>query len=239
MRADFASQAYLRNPAAEIEKLRSTGPVVKVRFPMVGNVWTTTTQDTADRVLKDSDTFTIRNSIGGVAGLQWWMPGIVRTLANHMLSKDEPDHKRLRDIVDEAFRRRAVLEMEPRILSLADELADELFAEGSPADLVERYARKLPLSVICELLAEIDEKVKAFLSRPIEGDWPYLWVDATYVKMRQNRRIVPVAVIVGVGVNGDGRREILGMHIGPTEAETFWTAFLRKLARRGLPASNS
>ena len=79
------------------------------------------------------------------------MPGIVRTLANSMLSMDEPDHKRLRDIVDEAFRRRAVLDMEPHILALADELADELFAEGSPADLVERYARKLPLSVICEL----------------------------------------------------------------------------------------
>jgi cytochrome P450 len=75
-----------------------------------------------------------------------------RAHARHMLSKDEPDHKRLRDIVDEAFRRRAVLEMEPRILAIADELADELFAEGSPADLVERYARKLPLSVICELL---------------------------------------------------------------------------------------
>jgi cytochrome P450 len=69
-----------------------------------------------------------------------------------MLSKDEPDHKRLRDIVDEAFRRRAVLEMEPRILAIADELADSLFAEGSPTDLVDRYARKLPLSVICELL---------------------------------------------------------------------------------------
>jgi cytochrome P450 len=152
MRADFTSQAYFRNPAAEIEKLRSVGPVVEVQFPMVGKVWTTTTQDLADRVLKDSDTFTIRNSIGGVAGLQWWMPRIVRTLANHMLSKDEPDHKRLRDIVDEAFRRRAVLEMEPHILAIADELAGELFAEGSPADLVERYARKLPLSVICELL---------------------------------------------------------------------------------------
>jgi len=76
--------------------------------------------------------------------------------------------------------------------------------------------------------------VKAFLGRPIEGDWPYLWVDATYVKVRQNGRIVPVAVIVAVGVNGDGRREILGMDIGPSEAETFWTAFLRKLARRGL-----
>jgi cytochrome P450 len=152
MRADFTSQAYFRNPAAEIEKLRSAGPVVEVQFPMVGKVWTTTTQDLADRVLKDSETFTIRDGIGGVAGLQWWMPRIVRTLANHMLSKDEPDHKRLRDIVDEAFRRRAVLEMELRILAIADELAGELFAEGSPADLVEGYARKLPLSVICELL---------------------------------------------------------------------------------------
>ena len=152
MRADFVNQAYFRNPAAEIEKLRSAGPVVEVQFPMIGKVYTTTTQDLADRVLKDSETFTIRTGVGGVAGLQWWMPRILRTLANHMLSKDEPDHRRLRDIVDEAFRRRAVLEMEPRILSIADELAGELFAEGSPADLVDRYARTLPLSVICELL---------------------------------------------------------------------------------------
>jgi putative transposase len=76
--------------------------------------------------------------------------------------------------------------------------------------------------------------VKAFLARPIEGDWPYLWIDATYVKVRQQGRIVSVAVIVAVGVNSDGRREVLGMDIGPSEAETFWTAFLRKLARRGL-----
>jgi hypothetical protein len=67
-----------------------------------------------------------------------------------------------------------------------------------------------------------------------EGDWPYLWIDATYVKVRQNGRIVSVAVIFAVGVNSDGRREVLGMDIRPSEAETFWTAFLRKLARRGL-----
>lgn len=84
------------------------------------------------------------------------------------------------------------------------------------------------------LCGEIDDKVKAFLTRPIEGDWPYLWIDATYVKVRQNGRIVSVAVIIAVGVNSDGRREVLGMDIGPSEAETFWTAFLRKLARRGL-----
>src|SRR5262245_42892189 len=80
------------------------------------------------------------------------MPGIIRTLANSMLTTDEPEHTRLRSMVDEAFRRRAVLDMEPRIQAIADELAEDLFAAGSPADLVARYARILPLSVICELL---------------------------------------------------------------------------------------
>ena len=90
---------------------------------------------------------------------------------------------------------------------------------------------KSQVSRLCE---ELDEKVNAFLDRPIEGDWPYLWIDATYVKVRQNGRIVSVAVIIAVGVNSDGRREVLGMDIGPSEAEPFWTAFLRKLTRRGL-----
>jgi transposase-like protein len=89
-------------------------------------------------------------------------------------------------------------------------------------------------SQVSRLCAEIDERVTAFLERPLEGDWPYLWIDATYLKVRQNGRIVSVAVIVAVGVNTDGRREVLGMDIGPSEAEPFWTAFLRKLARRGL-----
>jgi cytochrome P450 len=152
LQADFASQDYFRNPAAAIERLRATGPVVEVRFPIVGRVWTPTTQALADRVLKDTDTFTIRKEDGTIAGFRWWMPGIVRTLAKHMLSMDDPDHKRLRDIVDEAFRRRAVMGMEPHIQAIGDELANELFGRGSPADLVERYARQLPLSVICELL---------------------------------------------------------------------------------------
>ena len=111
----------------------------------------TTFRYAASLLLKDSETFTMRKN-GKVAGLRWWMPGWIRTLAVSMLTMDEPDHTRLRSIVDEAFRRRAILEMEPRIFAIANELAAELFADGSPADLVERYARKLPLSVICELL---------------------------------------------------------------------------------------
>jgi len=89
-------------------------------------------------------------------------------------------------------------------------------------------------SQVSRLCAEIDERVHAFLSRPIEGAWPYLWIDATYVKVRQSGRIVSVAVIIAVAVNTDGRREVLGMEVGPSEAEPFWTAFLRSLTRRGL-----
>ena len=89
-------------------------------------------------------------------------------------------------------------------------------------------------SQVSRLVEEIDEKVHAFLNRPIEGDWPYLWIDATYIKARDNGRVVSKAVIIAVGANTDGRREVLGMAVGPSEAETFWTDFLRGLARRGL-----
>jgi putative transposase len=90
---------------------------------------------------------------------------------------------------------------------------------------------KSQVSRLCE---EIDERVNAFLSRPIEGEWPYLWIDATYLKTREAGRIVSTAVILAVGVNSDGRREVLGIATGASEAEPFWTAFLRSLADRGL-----
>jgi len=118
-------------------------------------------------------------------------------------------------------------------------VVQEAYIQGVSTRSVDDLVKAMGMSGISKsqvsrLCEEIDGKVKAFLERPIEGDWPYLWVDATYVKVRQQGRIVSVAVIVAVGVNGDGRREILGLDIGPSEAETFWTAFLRKLARRGL-----
>ena len=89
-------------------------------------------------------------------------------------------------------------------------------------------------STVSKLCKDIDERVMAFLDRPLSGEWPYLWLDATYVKVREAGRIVSVAVTIAVGVNGDGRREVLGMAVGASEAETFWTDCLRGLARRGL-----
>jgi transposase-like protein len=115
----------------------------------------------------------------------------------------------------------------------------EAYIQGVSTRSVDDLVRAMGMegiskSQVSRLCAEIDGRVQDFLSRPIEGDWPYLWLDATYVKVREAGRIVSVAVTVAVGVNRDGRREVLGMAVGPSEAETFWTEFLRSLARRGL-----
>ena len=131
--------------------------------------------------------------------------------------------------------------LEPRRLAekALSAVIQEAYVQGISTRSVDELVKAMGMSGISKsqvsrLCEEIDGKVKAFLERPIEGDWPYLWIDATYVKVRQAGRIVSVAVIIAVAVNGDGRREVLGMDIGPSEAETFWTAFLRKLTRRGL-----
>jgi len=115
----------------------------------------------------------------------------------------------------------------------------EAYVQGVSTRSVDELVKALGMAGISKgqvsrLCAEIDERVRTFLERPIEGDWPYLWVDATYVKVREAGRIVSVAVTIAVAVNTDGRREVLGMSIGASEAETFWLEFLRKLKRRGL-----
>lgn len=89
-------------------------------------------------------------------------------------------------------------------------------------------------STVSKLCKDIDERVSEFLNRPLTGEWPYVWLDATYLKQRQGGRIVSVAAIIAVAANTEGRREIIGLGIGPSEAETFWTDFLRSLRARGL-----
>ena len=105
---DLKSQDFFRDPSATVKRLQAAGPVVEVKLPFVGRVWMTTTQEMASRVLKDGKLFTMRKDDGDVAAMRWWMPRIFRVLTNHMLTVDEPDHTRLRSIVDEAFRRRSV-----------------------------------------------------------------------------------------------------------------------------------
>jgi putative transposase len=131
--------------------------------------------------------------------------------------------------------------LEPRRLAekALTAVIQEAYIQGISTRSVDDLVKAMGMSGISKsqvsrLCEEIDERVQAFLTRPIEGDWPYLWIDATYLKVRQAGRIISVAVTVAVGVNTDGRREVLGMAVGHSEAEVFWTDFLRSLARRGL-----
>ena len=117
-------------------------------------------------------------------------------------------------------------------------MIQEAYVQGISTRSVDDLVKAMGMtgiskSEVSRLCAEIDERVKAFLNRPLEGDWPYLWLDATY-EVRQGGRIVSVAVIVAVAVNAQGRREVLGITVMPSEAEGFWTEFLRSLTRRGL-----
>ncbi len=115
----------------------------------------------------------------------------------------------------------------------------EAYVQGISTRSVDELVRAMggagvSKSQVSRLVEEIDERVNAFLTRPIEGEWPYVWIDATYIKAREAGRIAATATIIAVGVNTDGRREVLGVATGPSEAETFWKGFLRSLADRGL-----
>ena len=131
--------------------------------------------------------------------------------------------------------------LEPRRLAekALTAVIQEAYIQGISTRSVDELVKAMGMegiskSQVSRLCSEIDERVQTFLARPIEGEWPYVWLDATYVKARRDHHVVSVAVIVAVGVNTDGRREVLGMTIGHSEAEPFWVEFLRALARRGL-----
>lgn len=127
----------------------------------------------------------------------------------------------------------------------------EAYIQGVSTRSVDELVKAMGMtgiskSQVSRLCSEIDTRVDAFLDRPLEGGWPYLWLDATYIKVRRSGRIVSVAAIVAVAVNSEpltaigprtmanGRREVLGIAIQPSEAEVFWDEFLRSLTDRGL-----
>lgn len=118
-------------------------------------------------------------------------------------------------------------------------VVQEAYVKGISTRKVDDLVQALGMtgiskSQVSRLCAELDERVEAFLNREIRGQWPYLWLDATYVKSRERGTVDSQAVVVAVAVNAEGRRETLGMAVGPAETEAFWTDFLRGLMRRGL-----
>lgn len=156
---DFCSQAAKRNPFPLWAQLREAGPVVRVRVPIFGTVWMATTHDAVSELLRDHHRFVQDPSTAGhrwMTTLRRWLPKSLRPLTRQMLIMDEPDHRRLRRLVEQAFQRQSVEALRPRLLALADEALDHLAHEADRhpqgSDLIEHFARPYPLAVICELL---------------------------------------------------------------------------------------
>jgi transposase-like protein len=115
----------------------------------------------------------------------------------------------------------------------------EAYVQGVSTRKVDDLVKALGLdgiskSQVSRLCQALDEEVERFRNRRLEGEYPYLWLDATFVKARDGGRVVAKAVVLAIGVRSSGEREVLGLDVGPTEDGAFWHQFLRGLVARGL-----
>ncbi len=166
---DLVSAEFKRNPFPTFAKMRGMGPLIKTKIPMLGEAWITSTYEASVKILRDKESFVSEPKNAGrktYAGL-WWMPPTLKRLTKNMLTKDEPDHRRLRELVESAFMKQSIDDMRPRLAMLADEHLDHLEwaadqSEGT-VDLVEHFARPFPLAVISELMGFPEQDRPKFL----------------------------------------------------------------------------
>jgi len=156
---DLSAIEYRARPFEAFGRLREMGPLVPARLALLGKLWLVTTYDAVDEVLKNDKLFCRDPRHAGKRKFlifQLLMPGLFRRLSQNMVGADEPDHRRLRSLVDQAFQRQNISELRPRIEELADQQLDRVAQiaahNGGEVDLVEHLARPLPLTVICEVL---------------------------------------------------------------------------------------
>ena len=156
---DLVSASYKLDPRPTFARMHTQGEVIAAKFPFIGDTRLVVSHDGVTAMLKDAKRFVQRPQNAGVKqriGLQWWMPRTVKALGNSMIGQDDPDHRRLRGLVDGAFTRRGVEVLRGRIEDITDGLLDQM-AHVSQPDLVEQFARRLPLMVIAELLGLPEE----------------------------------------------------------------------------------
>jgi cytochrome P450 len=151
---DILSPKFHANPFPELDRMRAAGPVVRMRLPIIGRIWLAVTHEACVDLLKDNGSF-VRDP--GNAGSKTQerilriLPRTLGLLALNMLGHDDPEHRRLRGLVDQAFQRKGIAAMKPMIADVADRLLDRL--EGrTEADLMAEFCRDLPLAVICAML---------------------------------------------------------------------------------------
>lgn len=163
-RFDLQSAEFMRDPFPTFERMRAAGPVIELKLPLMGRCWCTTTHAATMDFLKGADKFASdgRNVPGGKSVVPRWMPKSIKLLSENMLMMDEPDHRRLRKLVDAPFLARRIDEFRPEIAQITEELLDKMEVEGQ-RDFVAGFARALPLIVICDLLGLGGEDRRGFM----------------------------------------------------------------------------
>ncbi len=230
MRIDIAAPSFKADPSVALAASRAAGPLAELRLPFIGAVALTTTCAGAEAVLKDQETFRMR-ARPDLAPVPWWAPRTIRLLADNMLLRDDPEHRRLRRLVDTAFQRREIAELAPKIDAAADRLLDGIAASGGGFDVVARFARPLPLIVISDLLGLPETDREKFVAwgdaitsagSPL-GFWRALgglrrligYLDNEIETVRRAPRLGLLSALVEVEAEGDrlSRDELVAMAI--------------------------
>src|SRR5918993_1697193 len=151
---DILSPRFHAEPFPTLDRMRAEAPVVRMKLPIVGRTWLAITHDACATLLKDHETFARDPGNAGSktqARILRFLPRTLGLLALNMLGHDDPEHRRLRGLVDQAFQRRTIEAMKPMIIGIADRLLDR-YEGRTEADLMAEFCRDLPLSVICAML---------------------------------------------------------------------------------------
>ncbi len=151
---DIVSPAFHSDPFPTLDRMRAEGPVVRIRMPILGRMRFAVTYDACAALLKDHESFARDPANAGSrtqARILRFLPRTIGLLALNMIGKDDPEHRHLRGLVDQAFQRRTIEAMKPMISDIADRLLDKLNGR-TQADLMSEFCRDLPLSVICAML---------------------------------------------------------------------------------------
>ena len=225
MTYDLTSLAFLRDPAPMLVQMRDDAPVIRAKIPFIGKTWFTTSDAAARIVLKDPARF-VRDPkpITGKSLAQrfWFFPRFMQPLFGNMLGKDGADHKRLRGLVDQAFARTNIDDLRPELAQMADGLLDKI-DPSKPVDIINAYARPLPLMAICALLGLPDadrDRVAAMIS-PLSGPvnkWSVIkafpglyrtmrYFRADFANVRANPRAGLIADLVAAEDTGDSLSE--------------------------------
>ena len=159
---------FLKDPTATLAHMRAEGALVRIKLPIIGLCWATTTDAAARDILKDDAHFARKPANAGgrdIGRYYWFLPRFMRPLTRNILGFDGAEHKRIRTAVDQSFSRASIEALRPDITRIADHYLDQLVT-NKLVDITEDYARLLPLEVICVLLG-IKPDLRTTLARAI------------------------------------------------------------------------